>query len=91
MIYIKINWRVRFKNKTFLASLFALVISFIYEVLSLFEFVPTVSENEVLQIVYIIINILGVVGVIVDPTTKGISDSKRALTYYNNEVGDNNG
>ena len=91
MIYIKINWRVRFKNKTFLASLFALVISFVYEVLSLFEFVPTVSENEVLQIVYIIINILSVLGVIVDPTTKGISDSERALTYYNNEAGDSNG
>lgn len=91
MIYIKINWSVRFKNKTFLASLFALVISFVYEVLSLFEFVPAVSESEVLQIVYIIINVLGVLGVIVDPTTKGISDSERALTYYNNKVGDNNG
>lgn len=91
MIYIKINWKARFKNKTFLASLFALVISFVYEVLSLFEIVPTVSENEVLQIVYIIINILGVMGVIIDPTTKGISDSERALTYYTNEAGDNNG
>ena len=30
-------------------------------------------------------------GVIVDPTTKGIGDSERALTYYNNEAGDNNG
>lgn len=32
-------------------------------------------------------------GVVVDPTTKGISDSERALTYYNNEIylkGENN-
>ncbi len=91
MIFIKINWKARFKNKTFLVSLCALIISFIYEVLSLIEIVPTVSENDILQIVYIIINILGVMGVIIDPTTKGIGDSERALTYYNNKAGDNIG
>ena len=91
MIFIKINWKARFKNKTFLVSLCALIISFIYEVLSLIEIVPTVSENNILQIVYIIINILGVMGVIIDPTTKGIGDSERALTYYNNKAGDNIG
>jgi len=89
VISIKINWKVRFKNKTFLVSFCALIISFIYEVLSLLQVVPTISENNILQIVYIIINILGVMGVIVDPTTKGISDSERALTYHNNKVGDN--
>ena len=91
MIFIKINWKARFRNKTFLVSLCALIISFIYEVLSLIEIVPTVSENDILQIVYIIINILGVMGVIIDPTTKGIGDSERALTYYNNKAGDNIG
>ncbi len=91
MIYIKINWKARFKNKTFLVSLSALIISFIYECLTLVGVAPTISENDVLQILYIIINILGVMGVIVDPTTKGIGDSERALTYYSNEVGDNNG
>ncbi len=91
MIYIKINWKVRFKNKTFLVSMGALVISFVYEVLSMLQIVPAISENEVLQLLYIVINILGVMGVIVDPTTKGIGDSERALTYYNNEAGDNNG
>lgn len=90
MISIKINWKVRFKNKTFLVSFCALIISFIYEVLSLLHVVPTISENDILQIVYIIINVLGVMGVIVDPTTKGISDSERALTYHN-KVGDNIG
>lgn len=91
MIYIKINWKVRFKNKTFLVSFCALIISFIYEMLSLLQIVPALSENDALQIVYIIINILGVMGVIVDPTTKGIGDSERALTYYKNEGGDNIG
>jgi phi LC3 family holin len=91
VIYIKINWKARFKNKTFLVSFCALIISFIYECLSLLGVAPSVSENDVLQIIYIIINILGVMGVIIDPTTKGICDSERALTYYNNEAGDNIG
>ena len=91
MINIKINWKVRIRNKTFLVSMSALIISFLYELLSLFQVVTPISENEILQIVYIIINILGVMGVIDDPTTKGLSDSERALTYYNNKVGDNNG
>lgn len=90
MINIKINWKARFKNKTFLVSFFALIISFVYEVLSLVGIVPAISENDVLQIFYIILNILGVMGVIIDPTTQGISDSKRALTYYN-KAGDNIG
>ena len=91
MIYIKINWKVRLKNKTFLVSMGALAISFVYEVLSMFQVVPAISENEVLQLLYIVVNILGGMGVIVDPTTKGLSDSKRALTYYNNKAGDNIG
>lgn len=91
VIQIKINWKARIRNKTFLVSLCALVVSFIYEVLSMLEMVPAISENEVLQIIYIIINLLGVLGVIVDPTTKGISDSERALSYYSNGAGDNNG
>lgn len=85
MIFIKINWIARFKNKTFLVSFFALVISLIYEVLSLFEIVPAITENDMLQISYIFTNILGVLGVIVDPTTDGFSDSERALTYYKSE------
>lgn len=91
MIYIKINWKARIKNKTFLVSIGALIVSFIYEVLSMFQVVPTISENEVLQLLYIFVNILVVMGVIVDPTTKGLSDSERALTYYNNKAGDNIG
>lgn len=85
MIYIKLNWKARFKNKTFLISFGALIISFIYECFSLLGVAPSVSENDVLQILYIIINILGVMGVIIDPTTKGIGDSERALTYYKSE------
>ena len=40
---MKINWTVRFKNKTFLAALLALVVSFVYDMLALFGIVPGVD------------------------------------------------
>jgi phi LC3 family holin len=81
---MKINWKARFKNKAFLISFSPLIISFIYKVLELFEIVPKIPESEVFDYITIIINILGLLGVVVDPTTKGLSDSERALTYFNN-------
>lgn len=81
---MKINWKARLKNKAFLISFSALIISFVYKVLELFEIVPKIPESEVFDYITIIINILGLLGVVVDPTTKGLSDSERALTYFNN-------
>ncbi|MBQ5883014.1 MAG: phage holin [Clostridia bacterium] len=92
-INIKINWKARFKNKTFLISFIALILSFTYKSLAIFEIIPRVTESEVFDSISVLVNFLGLMGVVVDPTTKGISDSERALTYYNNEIylkGENN-
>ena len=78
---MNINWKVRFKNKTFLASFISLIVAFVYNLLGMFEIVPPVTESMVLSLVQSALVILGAVGVIVDPTTAGVSDSKRALTY----------
>lgn len=50
----------------------------------MFEIVPSFSENELFESVSVIINFLGLIGVVVDPTTQGVSDSNRALAYYKN-------
>ena len=63
-----------------------MIISFIYKLLSLFQIVPDFSENELFEIVSMVISFLGLIGVVVDPTTEGLSDSVRALSYYKNEV-----
>lgn len=76
-----INWRLRLQNKATLITLVTMVISFIYQILALFDIVPKVSEDAITQLVLLIINILAAVGIIVDPTTKGIGDSSQALTY----------
>ena len=78
---MQINWKVRFRNKTFLTGLISLVVVFIYDLLQLLEIVPTVTQSAVMQVAEGILTILGMVGVIADPTTAGLSDSKQAMTY----------
>lgn len=78
---MKINWKVRFKNKTWLLSFIALVLTFAYNVLSMFDIVPSVTQQEIMDAVTAILTILATVGVIIDPTTEGISDSDNAMTY----------
>ena len=49
--------------------------------LKLFDVVPSFSENLVMNIAGQVLTFLGLIGVIVDPTTAGIEDSNRAMTY----------
>ena len=78
---MQINWKVRFQNKTFLAGLISLVVVFIYDLLQLLEIAPAVTQSAVMQVAEGILTILGMVGVIADPTTAGLSDSKQTMTY----------
>lgn len=77
----KINWKVRFKNKAFVITFATTCIAFVYQLLAMFGIVPKISEDMVVQLVMMIVNLLAALGVIVDGTTQGISDSDRALTY----------
>lgn len=78
---MNINWKIRFQNKTFLTGLISLVVVFIYDLLQLLEIAPAVTQSAVMQVAEGILTILGMLGVIADPTTAGLSDSKQALTY----------
>lgn len=78
---MKINWKVRFKNKVWLLAFITASVAFVYQILSLFEVVPPVSEDMVIRLVTLVINILAAIGVVVDPTTQGLNDSDRAMTY----------
>ena len=78
---MKINWKVRFKNKVWLGSFFSLVVGFIYSLLALFDVFPTVTQNLVVQLLNQVLTFLGLIGVIVDPTTAGLEDSDRAMGY----------
>ena len=78
---MKINWKVRFKNKVFLTSFISLIVGFIYSMLALFDVFPSITKNNVIEIVNQILTFLGLLGIIVDPTTEGFCDSNRAMSY----------
>ncbi len=78
---MKINWKVRIKNKVWLTSFIALIISFVYTLCDMLGVIPEFSQEYVLSIVNQVLTLLGLFGVIVDPTTEGASDSKRAMGY----------
>lgn len=86
---MKINWKARFKNKAFLITFVTLIVAFVYQMLGLFGVVPSISEDTIMNFFTIAINLMATLGVIVDPTTPGASDSERAMTYYTeNDVRD---
>ena len=58
-----------------------LVIGFIYSLLALFDVFPAVTQNLVVQLLNQVLTFLGLIGVIVDPTTAGVGDSDRAMGY----------
>ncbi|MBQ7116514.1 MAG: phage holin [Clostridia bacterium] len=78
---MKINLKARLKNKMFVLSASALIVSFAYQMLSAFDIVPKITENEIMGLITMAVNILAFVGVLIDPTTEGMSDSDRAMTY----------
>lgn len=77
----KINWKVRFKNKVWLTSFISLIVGFVFSMLKLFDVYPPFSESTIMTIVTNILTFLGLFGVVADPTTEGMYDSERALSY----------
>lgn len=78
---MNINWILRLKNKETLTTLAVGTITFVYLVLGCFNIVAPVAQDQVTQIVMTFINLLCLSGIVIDPTTAGISDSKEALEY----------
>lgn len=85
---MKINLKLRLKNKTTLITLLVTLATAIYKILELCGVTPKIPYKEVENIIYIVVGVLASLGIIVDPTTKGISDSERAMTY--SDLGDRN-
>lgn len=69
-----INWKLRLQNK---ATLIALLGAIFLMAQQFGLEIPKNIQNGVNTFVYILV----LIGVVNDPTTAGISDSKRALEY----------
>ncbi|MBF2513892.1 phage holin [Listeria marthii] len=75
---MKINWKVRVKSKVFWISVIPLVLVLAQQLLGWFGVtVPADTINkQALDFVNSVFLLLGVLGVVNDPTTPGTSDSE---------------
>lgn len=80
---MNINWQVRFSNKNFWLSIIPAVLLLIQVCLVPFgyEWDFGVLNQQLAAIVNAVFGVLAILGVVTDPTTKGVSDSKQAMTY----------
>lgn len=80
---MNINWLVRAKNKAFWVALIPAVLLLIQVVAAVFGFKIDMGDlgNKLLEVVNALFSLLAILGIVVDPTTVGVSDSDRALGY----------
>ena len=80
---MKINWKVRIKNKAFWLAIVPAVLLMVQVVAALFGFTLDLGDlgNKILAVVNSVFAVLSILGVVTDPTTAGVSDSTQALTY----------
>lgn len=82
---MKINWKVRFKNKVWLSAFIGAFIVFGYTMCRLFGVELPIDETDMTRTIEAILTTLALTGVLIDPTTPGVSDSDRAMTYGTDE------
>lgn len=78
-----INWKVRLKNKSFWIALIPALLLLIQAVAYVFGFTLDLSEmgDKLLAVVNALFAVLALLGIVTDPTTKGVGDSAQAMTY----------
>lgn len=78
-----INWIVRIKNKNFWLTIIPAVLLLVQTVAAVFGYSLDFGElgNQLIAVVNAVFGVLVILGVVNDPTTAGIADSKQARTY----------
>lgn len=85
---MKINWKVRFKNPYFYIALALSIISPVgvyfginAEEITSWSILADIAKRAILNPYVVVTVLISVATFLIDPTTKGISDSNRALRY----------
>ena len=78
-----INWKVRILNKTFWITLVPALALLLQAFLAVFNIRLELGDTTDKLLVFInaLFAVLVIVGIVNDPTTSGVSDSTRAMTY----------
>lgn len=80
---MNVNWIVRLKNKAFWLAIIPAILLLIQVVAAVFGFTLDLGDlgNKLLDVVNAAFAVLAILGVVTDPTTAGVSDSKQAMAY----------
>lgn len=78
-----INWTVRIKNKNFWLAIIPAMVLLAQAVAAVFGATLELGAlgDKLVAVVNAVFGVLVILGVVVDPTTAGISDSKQAMGY----------
>lgn len=78
-----INWKVRIRNKQFWISLIPALALLVQTIAAVFGYTLNLEElvGKILAVVSAVFAVLAILGVVVDPTTAGVGDSARAMSY----------
>lgn len=80
---MSINWKVRIKNKEFWLALVPAVLLLVQACAAPFGYAWDfgVLSAQLAAIVNALFAVLAIMGIVADPTTKGMGDSEQALSY----------
>lgn len=78
-----INWKVRIGNKTFWLTIVPALALLVQVVAAVFDITIDLTDTvaKLVDVINAVFAVLVIVGVVVDPTTAGVSDSAQAMTY----------
>lgn len=83
---IKINWKQRARNKAWLLSFITAVVAVIYQIFKVLGITPSVAQDQIIETATMLVEILILMGVVIDPTTPGVKDSDLAMSYGKHDL-----
>lgn len=75
-----INWKLRLQNKVTLLAILGDIVAIVFSVIKLIE-TKEFTYETVMHIITLVVEVLVLLGIVVDPTTKGIKDTKLVQGY----------
>ena len=80
---MKVNWLVRIRNKQFWLAVIPALALVAQAVAAVFGYTIDLTSivGKLQAVVNAVFALLVILGIIVDPTTAGVNDSNRAMTY----------
>jgi phi LC3 family holin len=81
---MKINWKIRLKNKAFWISIVPIFIMLFQIFVDGFgiTFDLSTTSDKLIALINLVFTSLIILGVVVDPTVSGLSDSEQAQGYH---------